>query len=393
MNADQLKRLAGKEGIPFGTIEKDYALTIILSRLGQQGFARDLFFKGGTAIKKIYFHDTRFSEDLDFTCQSTEAPKKLLQWLEKEITGKQIECIKFGEIKENEETTKSAKIRLAYSETSGHQTSIKFDLSLREQVLLPSQTTELLEEYDQPASKILPMDLTEIMAEKIRALLTRKLPRDLYDVWFLAKRHVSIDATIVEQKLSYYGRKLDAQQINQVIQETRANWKTDLERLLPKTPEYSEVVRETIQVFTKNRWFDMIAPIEIKEIDAGHVEKVNDFASAQAFYVTLTGEPHPEWTAILKNLHDNWIYLLRRRIAVQGNKIMMVFGDENEIAPHIDHLKKLLKETNDRASRVNQTRVEQQKRTQKIELDRLLEAEKAKKKLRKINAGLQTGTP
>ena len=110
-------------------------------------------------------------------------------------------------------------------------------------------------------------------------------------------------------------------------------------------------------------------------------------------YVTLTGEPHPEWTAILKNLHDNWIYLLRRRIAVQGNKILMVFGDENEIAPHIDHLKKLIKETNDRASRVNQTRVEQQKRTQKIELDRLLEAEKAKKKLRKINAGLQTGTP
>lgn len=48
-------------------IEKDYVLTWILIGLADSSLKDILAFKGGTALKKVYFPDYRYSEDLDFT--------------------------------------------------------------------------------------------------------------------------------------------------------------------------------------------------------------------------------------------------------------------------------------------------------------------------------------
>ena len=49
-------------------VEKDYALSYILAGIAMQPELRDsLIFKGGTALKKMFFGDYRFSEDLDFS--------------------------------------------------------------------------------------------------------------------------------------------------------------------------------------------------------------------------------------------------------------------------------------------------------------------------------------
>ena len=80
MNADSLKKIAAKQKIPFGTVEKDYVITIILALISEMQASNLMAFKGGTAIKKIYFPDARFSEDLDFTCHvSKEATKTIEQ--------------------------------------------------------------------------------------------------------------------------------------------------------------------------------------------------------------------------------------------------------------------------------------------------------------------------
>lgn len=50
--------------VPQHVIEKDYALSYILAGIAQQPeLSNSLIFKGGTALKKIYFGDYRFSED------------------------------------------------------------------------------------------------------------------------------------------------------------------------------------------------------------------------------------------------------------------------------------------------------------------------------------------
>jgi predicted nucleotidyltransferase component of viral defense system len=49
-------------------VEKDYALTYLLVAIFQtDGLGDNLVLKGGTALKKLYFADYRFSEDLDYS--------------------------------------------------------------------------------------------------------------------------------------------------------------------------------------------------------------------------------------------------------------------------------------------------------------------------------------
>ncbi len=55
-------------------IEKDYALSYLLAGIAkQQQLTHSLIFKGGNALKKIFFGDYRFSVDLDFS--TLNAPK------------------------------------------------------------------------------------------------------------------------------------------------------------------------------------------------------------------------------------------------------------------------------------------------------------------------------
>ena len=59
-------------GIPWEILERDYLLSWLLAGIAQVEALRDtLVFKGGTALKKCYFGDYRFSEDLDFSTIGT----------------------------------------------------------------------------------------------------------------------------------------------------------------------------------------------------------------------------------------------------------------------------------------------------------------------------------
>ena len=75
---------ANLKKVPMHVIEKDYALSYVLAGIAKQPeLSHSLIFKGGTALKKIYFGDYRFSEDLDFSV--VDAPKN--QYLENALVG------------------------------------------------------------------------------------------------------------------------------------------------------------------------------------------------------------------------------------------------------------------------------------------------------------------
>jgi len=81
MDENELRRRARKTGFNVATMEKDYALTWLLSGIyWEESKLRDiLIFKGGTAIRKIYFPEWRLSEDLDFTVMQEINPSVLKQ--------------------------------------------------------------------------------------------------------------------------------------------------------------------------------------------------------------------------------------------------------------------------------------------------------------------------
>ncbi|MGB7056047.1 MAG: nucleotidyl transferase AbiEii/AbiGii toxin family protein, partial [bacterium] len=72
----------GNKSIPVKSIEKDYVLSWILVGIAKSKLYDILCFKGGTALKKFFFADYRFSEDLDFTLLSDISTEKIEQRLQ-----------------------------------------------------------------------------------------------------------------------------------------------------------------------------------------------------------------------------------------------------------------------------------------------------------------------
>jgi hypothetical protein len=78
----EVQRIAYRSGVSERMIERDYILTWALIGLARHPImGSSAALKGGTALKKLYFTDWRYSEDLDFTVQPVVAPDVLQGYL------------------------------------------------------------------------------------------------------------------------------------------------------------------------------------------------------------------------------------------------------------------------------------------------------------------------
>lgn len=64
IDEDRLRYLAGKYNLNTIYLEKDFYLTLLLYLIKD---VKGLYFKGGTALYKIFLNNLRLSEDIDFT--------------------------------------------------------------------------------------------------------------------------------------------------------------------------------------------------------------------------------------------------------------------------------------------------------------------------------------
>lgn len=78
INKQEIMVHAAKYSLPANTIEKDYVLNWLLAGIANSTVLRDKWiFKGGTCLKKCYFEEYRFSEDLDFTVSNVSHINKI----------------------------------------------------------------------------------------------------------------------------------------------------------------------------------------------------------------------------------------------------------------------------------------------------------------------------
>ena len=247
MRESELKRLASREKIPLGIVEKDYVLTIVLYHISRLPYAEQMAFKGGTCIKKIYFPDARFSIDLDFSCLSNVV-SRLLEDLRAELEGKEVFNINFREVSVEEERQNAIRLSIKHLDMRGFPTSIKLDLSLRERISLKPELRPVLNVYDLPPFSILALKLEEILAEKVRAVIARGTPRDIYDVWFLLRKGVPFQLELVNEKLSFlkYDKSFSPELFLERMEEKKEIWERDLSMLLPEVPPFEEVRKAII---------------------------------------------------------------------------------------------------------------------------------------------------
>lgn len=159
----------------------------------------EIFFKGGTAIH-LLFGAPRFSEDLDFTVTAEE--DIFLESFNRAVK----------RVEQQEEVTLKKRVTIAGKRLllTAQPSTLRFpiyltlDFSFRERVLHPQKS---------PFQTIFPVVFTsyihhlsmeEILAEKLRAILTRRKGRDLYDLWYLVSRGAKLNHEYVKEKFSYY---------------------------------------------------------------------------------------------------------------------------------------------------------------------------------------------
>ena len=79
----EIQKWANKVGVRDSQIEKDYILSWILCGIANHNeLSKEIVFKGGTVLKKVYFDDYRYSEDLDFTLITDRSNDQLNKWFD-----------------------------------------------------------------------------------------------------------------------------------------------------------------------------------------------------------------------------------------------------------------------------------------------------------------------
>lgn len=207
----EIIEIAQLKAVKTKTIDKDWILGHFLNAMFTlEEVQKNFVFKGGTCLKKCYFEDYRFSEDLDFTlldenfvvdvkfiseiikiAEHTSGAKfyferKKVQQSNDEEQGYEIKVKFWGaDHKSNQKPLPAAR----------WQTSIKLDISFSEKLLTKPIDKEIFHYYSDKRliTQIIPVyTLNEIMSEKLRSLIQRNRPRDIYDIWTLS--------SIIEEK-------------------------------------------------------------------------------------------------------------------------------------------------------------------------------------------------
>ena len=127
--------------------------------------------------------------------------------------------------------------------------SFKIDLSLREKVIKNVETLPIRHFYSlENGNFSIPcMDIEEIMAEKMRALVYAQKPRHLYDMWYLFQRGVKMDSGLVNSKFTFYDEKFSLEKTKNGVDKMKTEWDVDLNPLLPTVPPFDKISKNVIQ--------------------------------------------------------------------------------------------------------------------------------------------------
>ena len=193
----ELLALRGEWSLSEEIIEKDYVLGWLLAGIAAEPALREHWvFKGGTALRKCYFETYRFSEDLDFTVlpggpeepsDLVPIPQRVSSWL-MDTCGLRLTvdegAFRRRKNRRGKDTTEG---KLAYSgpRQPPNLPKVKLDLT-SDELLADSLVERPISHPYSDAPPVVPQvrcySIAELLAEKLRALVERCRPRDLYDV-------------------------------------------------------------------------------------------------------------------------------------------------------------------------------------------------------------------
>jgi predicted nucleotidyltransferase component of viral defense system len=269
---EEILARANEHGVAAVMIEKDYVLGWILNAISTHPSLKNSWvFKGGTCLKKCYFKNYRFSEDLDFTVlNQSYLDISLIQDAFNQIIKRVYEesGIEIDPSRTLFETVKNPvgqiiiQGRIFYkgpvSPLAPRQwPRIKFDLTQHEVLVFDPIFKPIFHPYTDIAefvdARVQAYAMEELFIEKTRALYERTRPRDLFDVVEIWKREEQISSNMVSLIPGFH-KKCNFKNVNiqrlstTSVEKCRIGWKDQLGHQLAPLPDFDEY----LDYFVKN---------------------------------------------------------------------------------------------------------------------------------------------
>ena len=220
---DTLRFASQHSNIKLEFIEKDYWITLVLSRLAKSKYVDDSVFKGGTSLSKGYNLIERFSEDVDIAIINDKGKtgneiKNIIRTIEKAIT------LDLTEIQMDGVTSKGSRFRKSvfeYEAIKKGNTDSKLiveinsfanpfpyqPLTIRSMVfdfLIETNNEEYIEQYNLKPFEINVLSKEQTLLEKMVSLIRFSFEkntvvsisgkiRHFYDLYYLMKNQACIE--------------------------------------------------------------------------------------------------------------------------------------------------------------------------------------------------------
>jgi hypothetical protein len=239
---EELINISKKTGLNLYQQEKDYLLKLFLSIYYRK--YEDAIFKGGTCLKYL-FGLPRFSEDLDFNISIN--PKKYKSQVESTVRKINLIGIKtnFKKLQMFKDSF-TCEIKFEGPLYIGKEEStnkVRIDAGRRTGTLLEPEWQLISSEYPETTQNflVLAMNEKEMLAEKTACLFLRKKGRDLYDVWFLSKRGVKANRSLLIKKvgIDFSGSGISL---------SKKEYERDMKRLTNQIVPYKQALAEAKKI-------------------------------------------------------------------------------------------------------------------------------------------------
>lgn len=259
-NISKISNITFQDGgrrIPEAVIERDYCLSWFLFGLAQSTLKEKLAFKGGTALRRCYFSDYRFSEDLDFTIVEAIPFDEILlefenifSWVAKESG------ILFSVARKELSSDNTHTFYISYlGPLPGKAKEVKVDITFNEIIIKPLKERSIIKTYEEYEDFLITPTVTsysldEVAIEKICALfsMARNEPRDLYDLHHLIEAEGLDIASLfqdVQTKMQFKKISFEKVQNEFLKKEHRLKnaWEKRLSQQMSFLPEYDNIFR------------------------------------------------------------------------------------------------------------------------------------------------------
>lgn len=274
-DVNQMLRTYARDcGVRLDIVEKDYALSYLLAAIAETpGLGEQIVLKGGTALKKLYYRDYRFSEDLDYSTRRLGLLTDIAEIMQEAVRRMAARLDERGPFDLSLETLTlklphpgdqaAFLVRVRYPGQRAALCRLKVEITVDEPILLSVEKRPILHDFaEKLPGSVDCYALAEIVAEKLRALLqsrehlaergwgASRACRDYYDLWSVLRREGRLNGQIpdlVRRKCKVRGvtfESPDAFLAEELQDVARREWNQQLLPFVPTAPPVEQVLAE-----------------------------------------------------------------------------------------------------------------------------------------------------